>query len=175
MGDDFEAFLRLYWLDDYEVFLTPIPQLHLGQGCVSKLCQSLKAQVCHLSPPLQQQLAAHRGHGHSFWAGIYRSCLLFCCHYHIANSKWLWNVTPVFRGNFIYNMKSTCILPSTVRGGCLSGWNFPSWMHIWALLKGQWYNSERTVLGRLFDFEVRVTHMTNRHINTTCKMVPPEG
>lgn len=47
---------------DYKAFLTSVLQLHLGQGCANRLCQSLKAQVCQLSPPLQQQLGAHRGH-----------------------------------------------------------------------------------------------------------------
>lgn len=71
-------------------------------------------------------------------------------------------------------MKSTCILPSTVGDGCLSGWNFSSWIHVCALLKGQWLRSERIMLGRLFDFEVRVTYMPSKHINIMCKMLPPK-
>lgn len=90
--------------DDFEAFLTPVPQLHLGPGCANKSCQSLKVQVCQLSPSLQQQLGAHRGHWHCLWAGICRSCLAFYCHYYVANSKWLWNATPVFRGNFIHEI-----------------------------------------------------------------------
>lgn len=71
-------------------------------------------------------------------------------------------------------MKSTGMLPSTVRDGCLSEWSFSSWIHIFTLLKHRWQGSERIMLGRLFDFEVRVTHMPSRHINIMCKMFPPK-
>lgn len=79
--------------------------------------------------------------------------------------------TSILRQFYSWNLLA-CSQALWEMAACLDG-IFLAWS-TWALLKGQWHGSERIMLGRLVDFEVRVIHMPSRHINIMCKMFPPK-